>query len=448
MKAIVNTQQNKNQNDMIIEKLEISNYRGFQGQYEPLMFNNQINVFIGINGSGKSSLLDLIAIFLNQFAVKLAGATSREIEYSLNQMDINVHERKTENRIYVRAPWEFEDQSLRVALSWEIIRDFKNSKSNYKELNEYIEKCQDQILKKANSSVPIFKYYQSQRITNEKHKHSSSKRHLSGQLKAYDDAFDKRMEFDEFIKWFIEEENIENREKIARKDFNYFNPNLTAIRNAIANFFSGFKADKYDAFRVEDRTIMTKQSEKSSLVINKNDIPFNLKQLSDGEKIMLLMIADIAHRLAIANPNSKKVLNGKGIVLIDEIDLHLHPAWQREIIPCLLNTFPSIQFFVTSHSPQVLGSINKDNVFRIKDFKISKLKAYTKGRDSNSILYDVFGISEREEVYKQDILDLYNYIEKNDEKNAKNQLDKLTKLWGSEDREIVRANMYYEDLID
>ena len=290
---------------MIIEKLNIYNYRGFRGGHT-LNFNKQLNVFIGINGAGKSSLLDLIAVFLNRFTAEFAGS-EREIEYSLNQMDINIHEKETVNSINVLTPRISDNKKTDVKLSWGIIKDFNKGTIQYN-IPEYIDEYQNKLIKNVDISIPIFKYFQSQRITNEKHKHSSAKRYISEQLKAYDDAFDKSMEFDEFVKWFIEEENIENREKIARKDFNYSNSNLNAIRDAIKSFFSKFKADKYDNFRVEDRTIQTRLSEKSSLVINKNGNTFNLKQLSDGEKITILMISDIAHRLAIANPNSKNIL--------------------------------------------------------------------------------------------------------------------------------------------
>ena len=438
---------------MKIEKLLINNYRGFKGKQNDLLFSPQLNVFVGINGAGKSSLLDLLAIFLNQFTVKLGGTTQREIEYNLNQLDINITGNETINSIIISAPWVFSNKPIfgetNVKLKWEIIRDFRGGRNNYEGLKEYIKNYQDFISKNSNCNIPIIKYFHSQRATNEKNiSRFIHKRYLSEQLRAYDFAFEKNLEFDEFIGWFIEEENMENREKIARKDFNYFTPNLKIIKSAIRNFFEEFRADRYDNLRVEDRTIMSKQSERSSLVIDKNQKTYNLKQLSDGEKVLILMVSDIAHRLAIANPILESALNGSGIVLIDEIDLHLHPQWQREIIPCLIKTFPNLQFFITTHSPQVISSVAKENVFKIKDFQIAKILTFTQGRDTNSLLYDVFGINERADTYKKDIELLYQFIENNEKINAKNQLEKLTTMFGESDREIVRANMYYEDLID
>ena len=70
------------------------------------------------------------------------------------------------------------------------------------------------------------------------------------------------------------------------------------------------------------------------------------------------MVGDLARRLAIANDGRVDALSGSGIVLIDEIELHLHPAWQRDILPRLMATFPNVQFFVTTHSPLVLAQLN------------------------------------------------------------------------------------------
>lgn len=78
-------------------------------------------------------------------------------------------------------------------------------------------------------------------------------------------------------------------------------------------------------------------------------------QLSDGEKCTLALFGDIARRLAIANPSLDDPLQGDGVVLIDELELHMHTSWQRKVISMLKKTFPNIQFIITTHSPQILG---------------------------------------------------------------------------------------------
>ena len=102
------------------------------------------------------------------------------------------------------------------------------------------------------------------------------------------------------------------------------------------------------------------------------------------------MVADIAKRLSIANPSLGDCLQGSGIVLIDEIETHLHPEWQREVIPALTATFPNIQFFITTHSPQVLSNVKRESIFVIDNFEFVRDIPETFGLDSNSILRDVF----------------------------------------------------------
>ena len=78
------------------------------------------------------------------------------------------------------------------------------------------------------------------------------------------------------------------------------------------------------------------------------------------KKSLLALVGDIARRLILANPSLENPLYGEGIVLIDEIELHLHPKWQREVINKLREVFPNIQFILTTHSPQVISEISRE----------------------------------------------------------------------------------------
>ncbi len=421
---------------MNIEKIHIKNYRGFEDLI--VNFKKNINVFVGVNGAGKSSILDLIASFLNNFTIKFSGISSREIEYNLTMLDINIDKQETVNQIFV--------SSYIGDMSWELKRDFRGGKNNFRQMNSHIVEYQRRFEDYPNLSVPIFKYFQSQRNSVEKSKSSSvKKRYIAEQFKVYEDAFDKTLEFDRFISWFVEEENIENRRKVTLGDLSYKNPKINMVRRALTKFFGSFKSSKYENLRVEVRDINLKTNERSSLVIDKNGKTFNLKQLSDGEKMLILVVADIAHRLSLANPQNDSLNKGAGIVLIDEIDLHLHPAWQREVIPCLLSTFPDIQFITTTHSPQVLSSVDNKNIFIIEDFKIVEITPPTLGNDSNTILGDLFDVSERPVETQKEIDLLYDLIE--DEKNERKTLKLLKKLenqLGKNNPEIIRAKLHYE----
>lgn len=184
-----------------------------------------------------------------------------------------------------------------------------------------------------------------------------------------------------------------------------------------------------------------RNSGKPSLTITKNNQDFKIEQLSDGEKMLLMLVTDLARRLAIANPNSRNaLLNGEGIVLIDEIDLHLHPQWQRSVIPSLTQTFPNCQFIVTTHSPQVLSEVKRENVFIIENYQIVENTPHTYGKDSNSILYELMDVKERPETVQNQINNCLRLIDNGQIETAKSALNELSNLLGENDSEVVRAN--------
>jgi len=110
------------------------------------------------------------------------------------------------------------------------------------------------------------------------------------------------------------------------------------------------------------------QEEPLRLLVDKAGVSLNLSQLSDGERSFLALICDLGRRLALANPDRSVLenpLHGAGVVLIDELELHLHPKWQREVSKKLRETFPNIQFVVTTHSPFVIQSLRAGELINL-----------------------------------------------------------------------------------
>jgi len=433
---------------MKIEKLIIKNYKGFENC--ELNLKPDINVFVGVNGAGKTSIIELAATFLNQFVDKLCGKSQNQFsEFSLSTLDININSDETKNTVFLKAPRTTNVRSFTgdfESLQWNLNKSLHGGKINLAKLNDYIKRYQNFLSERPDACIPIFRHYPCHRLMDEKASGKAiTKRYLIPQFKAYEKAFSKTMAFDTFIEWFVEEENKENREKIKREDLSYSIPSLNFIREALKKAFSSFSETAYTRLRVETREINLKTNEKSSLVIDKNNATYNLKQLSEGEKIIILMIADIAYLLSVANPSTNDPLSGSGIILIDEIDLHLHPAWQREIIPCLRGTFPNLQFLVTTHSPQVLSRVDSENVFLIEDFNVVSNMPKTMGKDSNSILWDVFAVKDRPESARKDFEALYQLIEKHESADeVKKLLNDLEEKYGGDDSELLKAKLQFD----
>jgi len=178
------------------------------------------------------------------------------------------------------------------------------------------------------------------------------------------------------------------------------------------------------------------------MLIDKNNSTISLEQLSDGEKNLIALVGDIARRLAIANPTNENPLKGEGIILIDEIDLHLHPSWQRMIIPKLIEVFPNCQFIVSTHSPQILSHVKAENIFLLNQTEnnifITK-PTQSFGLNTDRILEDLMLVPARPN--KEKIHNIYVAIQNNEIEVAKQLISDLQIEMNGDDPELVKANV-------
>ena len=168
---------------------------------------------------------------------------------------------------------------------------------------------------------------------------------------------------------------------------------------------------------------------------------FAMNEMSDGYKNTLSMIGDIAYRMAVLNPTlgDQVLRETPGIVLIDEIDLHLHPKWQQRILNDLNEIFPKIQFIVSSHAPAVINSVPKEQIRILDNGKIYMPVAQTYGRDANSILREVMQVSDRPVAVKQRMDLFYAYMDENNYKDADKILTEIEAIVGTTDPDVAAA---------
>lgn len=184
-----------------------------------------------------------------------------------------------------------------------------------------------------------------------------------------------------------------------------------------------------------------KRYPKPHLLVEKDGETISLNQLSDGEKNLIALVGDIARRLTIANTGSEKPLDGEGIILIDEIDLHLHPGWQRLMIPNLTKLFPNCQFIITTHSPQVISHAKPEHIFLLKREEghiVVTRPAESYGKNTDRILEDILGVDSRPTKEKELIDKLFVLIQNGNLTDAKTLIDELYQTIG-EDPEISKA---------
>ncbi len=432
---------------MHIEKLRMQNFRGFKDV--TIDFPSNLAVFIGVNGSGKSSIIDCCALFLSLLATSVRAFQSLHDSEppNLSENDITNGYDETHNQIVIFfnskrliLPLTLTRKSAAsdipplVKLSFEGIVDLVVQDPNYYEPNSELAKTMqefhqityDKFRGNPYASLPVLIHYSADRNVYEISL-ESDKDHQSNQLTAYDQAITKKVDFVSFFIWYRNQEDLENEIRLGDNP-NHVDSKLKAIRDAIPLFLP-----KLSNLRV-------KRSSPIRMTMFKEETELVISQLSSGEKNLLAMVADIARRLAIANPHLENALEGEGIILIDEIELHLHPQWQRDIISRLTSTFPNCQFIVTTHSPQVLSNVKKENVFIVEDFQVYPADAYTFGRDSNSILSELMGVAERPVEIQNKLTECLYKIDDGQIEEAKILLHELSDLLGHNDSEIVKAN--------
>lgn len=178
-------------------------------------------------------------------------------------------------------------------------------------------------------------------------------------------------------------------------------------------------------------------SVKGRLTIEKDGSPLYLDQLSDGERRLILLVGDVARRMAILNPHLDDPTSSPGVLLADEIDLHLHPGWQRRVMPALRAAFPKVQLMVTTHSPQVLASVPSEAVVMMKDFKFLPGHPKTFGRDTNTLLDTVFEVPERPEEIMAQLRALYKVMKRRPAE-ARALYEELRQTLEEDDPELAR----------
>ncbi|MFK5970592.1 MAG: AAA family ATPase [Candidatus Marithrix sp.] len=410
-----------------ITKLKLDNVGGFK-DFE-LDFHDKLTVLIGNNGSGKTTILSSIA-FLFDIVFTLNVSLSRDpasgtfanrenIPFINRQKYLNYKLLNDIPTISIDSYIDNNNCSLTITDKTSV------------GVNEF-----EEIMKKLLNEkqyIPLFIYYPAYNAQVGNVEFSDIKLE-NDPLAAYISAFNEEIfDFNRFFNWFKWQESIKREIGTNNK--------YEIIRQAIYKVLN----DKNNTF--DNLHVTWLNNPQGDLCIDKNGTKLNINQLSAGEKMLLILVADLARRLIVANPESDNPLRGDGVILIDEIDLHLHPSWQRKIVPNLMKIFPNCQFIISTHSPLILGTVPHKNVTILEDFKPIKITPNTLGRDNNSILYDLMGVTERPEKTQKVLDKFYELLDEEKKEEAQNILDDLSEYLGEDDIAIVQArvNLEFED---
>jgi predicted ATP-binding protein involved in virulence len=425
---------------MKIKEIKIRNFRCYENI--EIKLNPDYTVLIGINGAGKTTILDAISIALGGYISTFDGMGTYGIDkndshYKMYEIGSSI-EREHQFPVEIYAECEVDKKQI----SW--IRGLNGEKgrttnTGAKEIIKYASEIQTEI-KMGNKDVilPVIAYYGTGRLWMQKKDRNLKKIQESfSRLKGYVDCIESASNEKMMLKWFEKMTYLELQEGKRI-------PELSVVKNALSQSYMAID----ETIKTAEFNFKVRSGELEVAIRRENGIVENLplRILSDGIKSTLSMIADIAYRMAILNPQLLDDIleETSGVVLIDEIDMHLHPSWQKKIISVLKKIFPKVQFVFTTHSPSVLSNVSNKNVLILDNFEIYSLENMTYGKDIEAILREVMRVQVRpKEVI--DKLELFNdLLDENNLLEAKKILKELEEILGKDDSEVVERRISLE----
>lgn len=428
-----------------LKQLSLRNFRLFGEDEQVLKFSSDKNVtiLVGNNGSGKSSILDTIAISISTFTANFPGQAIKQYTDS----DVHI----TENEEY--GDYMQVESIFETCYNGDIdILRYRQGKVKapegvLKNVNSYAELLMSKINNEEQCNLPIVAYYGTGRGQIKAPERKRDFKKAFTRWDAYTGALEASANFRQFIEWFDLMEDEERREREDRRDWDYKSKPLETVRKALSTFVG----EKFSNPRMMIHPLRFVMDER---VGDGKCRQLRIEQMSDGYKIVTAMVADIASRMAEANPDMENPLMSNGIVLIDEIDLHLHPKWQRTIIDSLSKTFPKIQFIVSTHSPIILsGAMDAAQVIVLGEDGIvdADAKEYETYDISQLLLSELFGLkSSRSPQWDNMLSEQKSLLEKNnrtsDEDSRLKELDKeLSRLsFGDSIEQLKSRNLLYK----
>ena len=360
---------------MKINRLELENFRSFDRA--ELQLDGKSTVIFGVNGTGKTSVLKSINLLYANIINQIVNRKELKQNFNLELDDIKYGKTQTK----IEADFNMEEQLItyhrlmvrKTGKRGHDLEALKNIASLFH--GKYVDD-------EKQDNIPIFVNYGTNRLVLDIPMRIRN-RHTFDIYSAFDKAIENRIDFRTFFEWFRGQEDYENECKVQNANLEYKDKALETVKKAMLVMMDGCT------------NLRVARKPKLEMKVEKNGISLNVSQLSDGEKCTMTMFGDLARRLSLANPRLDNPLLGEGVVLIDEIELHMHPSWQRSVLKQLRETFPNIQFIITTHSPIVLSEVDDDyNVLFLRNSGTSgEIVEFRRldGFDANYILEEFMG---------------------------------------------------------
>ena len=433
---------------MKVTHLNLTNIRSIESAN--LRFQPGFNLVVGVNGVGKTTILEALAFSLSRVIkhiIKLQirtesfgadairiGADSMDIEcgFQIAEIEYSYLIHKThESSVPQREKGKPREQILETPDKAEFVGDDikilrtinqSDAQTKFSPIGTMVavrDKRSNPVINSKLLGRPLAILFSTNRAVPSARK-SSRVAGTGGITAAYAGAFSPReLRLGEFAAWI-------RAQRVISKELPSVGRTLAALEDIVALFLPNYKN-----LHLDDQHDHT-------LLIDRSAATLSVRQLSDGERGLLALVLDLTRRLSLANPELEDpATEAEAVVLIDEIDLHLHPKWQRQIVHNLTEVFPKCQFIATTHSPQIIGEVKSECIHIITDGQVYS-PTHSFGVDSSRVLEEIMEADPRTQDVHELLIRIGHEIDEDRFEQARCSLSSLIEVLGENDPEVMR----------
>jgi len=410
-------------NRFLLQEIHVENYRCFADL--KLALKGDTTVLFAENGGGKTALLTAIAMGLAVFQIGAPRTLKLDPRRDPTKRTLDPKGRR-EPIGPCKVAWTAAvGDSESVAWSTAIQPASGRTRNEHRPILEAIERVRVPGVR-----WPLFAWYGVDRLRRNSGRRRKIER-TGDRWEGYASALDPNLDEAPLLQWFQDEMLGDMVRRQHEEPERFFDK---AVMDATVQASPGVTNAWYDPV------------EHGPKVRFENAHVASWSELSDGYHVFIALVADIARRAVMLNQfdGADAPARVEGVVLIDELDLHLHPRWQRIALPRLRSVFPRLQFVVTTHSPQVLSSVENRQVRRLFDGRLQEYPVLVEGRDTNAILREHMNTDDRDAEGTRQLQMLYDFIDQSRHEEAEELYKRLLARWGDLDPELIRAKILME----
>ena len=410
---------------MYFERTEIQNFKGIEKMN--LEFSSGVNLLIGNNGVGKTTVLEALALSIQTYFSRMNDIAKKSIKKDDVHFTSNLVGDASQHRVYSNPTVIKSEINLGgLEYSSEISREDETNATRTKYTGKEFAAAGRDLLNSQEAILPVICYFSTSRVVDSQKVSTNAvgKNKLNDRRCGYIDCLNATLDRKALTDW--------------------------TFKMAMAEYKKGTAVAEYEAFKKAVGIFMQKMNDLEEIPLVEytrdfEDITYAedgktmlVNYLSAGYQSLLWMLMEISFRIALLNPELSDYSQAEGIVLIDEIDMHLHPRWQWKILDALHSSFPKVQFIAATHSPIIISSFKDAKLLSIGENGVEELSgAYAYSID-DVVEYKQgsFGIPQELRRLKQEFEDAFCL---RDRENSQKAVDKMKELFGTSNTEVKRA---------